>query len=210
MENNRNVEEDIINAARKVFLAKGYKATTVRDIATEAKISKSMLNYYFRSKEKLFYIIFDEIFHLLYSRVTTHLLREDLDIFEKIQRAVDEYISFFNDNPQIPLFVAAEVNRSPEKMGERISELIDTNFTNTFAEQLQKDFKNGAIRQISGTSLIINILSLSIFPVIAKPVLCNVMGVENTTMNAILEAQKKEVAKFIIDAIKSAKTLKNS
>ncbi|MCC6572123.1 MAG: helix-turn-helix transcriptional regulator, partial [Chitinophagales bacterium] len=50
-------EEKITEAARVVFLKKGYAATRTREIAEEARINLALLNYYFRSKEKLFGII---------------------------------------------------------------------------------------------------------------------------------------------------------
>ena len=58
--NNISAEERIKAAARKVFHQKGYAATRTRDIAEEAGINHAMLNYYFRSKEKLFQIVMTE------------------------------------------------------------------------------------------------------------------------------------------------------
>ena len=52
-----STEEKIKEAAKKVFLKKGYAATRTRDIAEEAGINLALLNYYFRSKEKLFDLI---------------------------------------------------------------------------------------------------------------------------------------------------------
>lgn len=46
--------EDIINAARKSFTEQGYKATTLREIAQNAGVDHSLVNYYFGSKENLF------------------------------------------------------------------------------------------------------------------------------------------------------------
>ena len=51
-----STEEKIKNAARSVFHKKGYAATRTRDIAEKAEINLSLLNYYYRSKEKLFEI----------------------------------------------------------------------------------------------------------------------------------------------------------
>ena len=45
MRQNRNTEQDIIEAARKVFQEKGYKEATMRDIAAEANINMAMLHY---------------------------------------------------------------------------------------------------------------------------------------------------------------------
>ena len=46
--------EDIIDAAERVFFAKGFTGSTVDDIAREAQYSKRTLYIYFTSKEQLY------------------------------------------------------------------------------------------------------------------------------------------------------------
>jgi len=58
-----NTETKIKNAARVVFHKKGFAATRTRDIAEEADINLALLNYYFRSKQKLFDLIMFETMH---------------------------------------------------------------------------------------------------------------------------------------------------
>jgi len=58
-----NTEERIKEAARRVFMKKGFKGTTSRDIAKEAGLNVALTNYYFRKKEMLFKIIFMETAH---------------------------------------------------------------------------------------------------------------------------------------------------
>ena len=55
-----STEEKIKAAARKVFTRKGFAATRTRDISEEAGINLALLNYYFRSKEKLFDLVMME------------------------------------------------------------------------------------------------------------------------------------------------------
>ena len=62
-------EEKIKSAARTVFHTKGFAATKTRDIAKEAGINLALLNYYFRSKEKLFQIIMMDSIHSLFQSI---------------------------------------------------------------------------------------------------------------------------------------------
>jgi AcrR family transcriptional regulator len=55
-----NTEERILDAAKKVFMQKGSAGARMQDIADAAGINKALLHYYFRSKEKLFEVIFRE------------------------------------------------------------------------------------------------------------------------------------------------------
>jgi AcrR family transcriptional regulator len=83
MKRERNVEQEIIEAARKVFIAKGYGLAKMRDIAAEAKINIAMLHYYFRSKENLFNIIFEDIYHIIYNNIFATIENREYDLFEK-------------------------------------------------------------------------------------------------------------------------------
>ena len=73
MENALTTEEKIRQAATKVFLEKGFDGTTTRDIAAEAGINLALLNYYFRSKQKLFDSVFEEMIQLFFEGVGTVL-----------------------------------------------------------------------------------------------------------------------------------------
>ncbi len=57
-----DTEEQILKAARKLFENKGFNGARMQEIADEAGINKSLLHYYFRSKEGLFDQIFLEAF----------------------------------------------------------------------------------------------------------------------------------------------------
>ena len=80
-----STEERIKQAARKVFHQKGYAATRTRDIAEEANINHAMLNYYFRSKEKLFEIVMMETMTQFFKGVGSILNDENTSLEEKIE-----------------------------------------------------------------------------------------------------------------------------
>ena len=66
MQKDRSTEERILDAAKKVFISKGMSGARMQDIANEAGINKALLHYYFRSKDKLFEVIFLETVARLY------------------------------------------------------------------------------------------------------------------------------------------------
>jgi len=203
MRQNRNTEQDIIEAARKVFQEKGYKEATMRDIAAEANINMAMLHYYFRCKDNLFYIVFDEAFKMLYNDVIKILTNNELDLLQKIRTIVSEYITFFQEKPYLPQFIIGEIIRNPEKIGDRMQRNTSLVVAfRIFSEQLAKEYDKGNIQKISAISLLLNIISLCVFPAIAKPMIVEAIGIEAAAFDLAIEVRKKEVADFIINAIK--------
>src|SRR6187402_682594 len=87
-----STEEKIKNAARTVFHKKGYAATRTRDIAEESGINLALLNYYFRSKEKLFELVMMEKLQKLFGSLAPVLNDTSLDIEAKITLIANNYI----------------------------------------------------------------------------------------------------------------------
>ncbi len=61
--------QSILDAATKVFLAKGYAKTTMDDIALEAEITKPTIYQYFETKEQLYFSLMAPFIEELGSRI---------------------------------------------------------------------------------------------------------------------------------------------
>src|SRR5216684_17159 len=116
-----STEEKIKAAAKKLFTQKGFAATRTRDIAEEAGINLALLNYYFRSKEKLFDIIMMENFRQFIQGIAMNVFDEKTSIGEKIEKLVIAYIDFLTLNPYLPIFILNEINGNPSKIAEQIN-----------------------------------------------------------------------------------------
>src|SRR3954447_3091787 len=87
-----NTESKIKAAARVVFHQKGFAATRTRDIAQEAGINLALLNYYFRSKQKLFDLIMAETVSAFMQNMVLVLNDEKTTLAHKIQELSNRYI----------------------------------------------------------------------------------------------------------------------
>lgn len=193
-------EERILAAAKKVFVEKGMSGARMQDIADAAGINKAMLHYYFRNKEQLFTRIFTETAGRFIPRVKAILLA-DTDFYKKVEIFCEEYISMVMQNPYMPLFVFNEMNRQPEHFIKTVfqDQLPDLS---VFRAQLQEEIRAGRIKPIHPMHLVMNLMSLCIFPFIGKPMLSTVMGLSESDFLAAMEARKKLVPQFIFDAIR--------
>jgi TetR/AcrR family transcriptional regulator len=196
----KNTEKTILEAAKKIFLEKGFDGARMQEIADEAKINKSLVHYYFRTKEKLFDAIFLEAFQKFVPRAL-QTIASDQDLFEKITAIIDTYIDMLIQNPHIPSFILHEINRNPEKIIGFFKEAKIN--PELFIQTFMAEVKKGTIRPIHPIHLIINMLSMCIFPFAAKPILKGIMfkNDENAYLQFI-EERKKEVTEFIIHSIK--------
>jgi AcrR family transcriptional regulator len=111
----------IIETAERLFAAKGFEGTSVRDIAQEAGINIAMISYYFGSKEKLIEAIF--AYRISYTRLTMLNVVNDeaMSPTEKMERIIDSYIDKMMRNQCFYKLMAQE--RSILEV-QNISELI--------------------------------------------------------------------------------------
>lgn len=196
---NLNTEQKILQAANKIFIEKGLEGSRMQEIADEAGINKALLHYYFRSKEKLFEGVFVEAFYKMFSGVVT-LLEKDIPLFDKIKLFTEKYIDIINENPFIPSFVLHELNRQPQHLAELIAKSgIQPQI---FIEQVKSEVIKGNIKPIDPRHLIVNMLSMSIFPFVATPILEKIIFKDDKKALALfIEERKRTVPEFIINSI---------
>ena len=195
-----SAEEKILAAARKVFISKGLAGARMQDIADEAGINKALLHYYFRNKEKLFEVIFLESAQKLFPKIN-FIFDSDLPLFEKIETFTAEYISIILESPYVPLFVVNEINRDPDMFFDK---MVKSGFPkpHKFLAQVEEEIKKGNIKRIHPLHLLMNMISMCIFPFMAKPMLSKRLHINDSQFRQLMEERKKEVARFVIDAIK--------
>jgi AcrR family transcriptional regulator len=179
-----STEEKFKEAARIVFTKKGYAATKTRDIAEQAGLNLALLNYYFRSKERLFEIVMIEKVQQLLAFMSPVLNNPDTSLHEKIDLITPSYIDMLLKNPDLPMFVLSEIKGNPE----RFAKMIQTN-----GNVLQSSF----IRQIAGkkkgvnpVQLFLNFLGMLVFPFIVQPVLQTIVPMSEEAYTQLLEQRK--------------------
>ena len=197
----KGAEEKILAAARKVFTTKGMAGARMQDIADEAGMNKALLHYYFRDKDKLFETIFMDEAQKFFPKINA-IFQSDDPLFEKIERFVDEYIDEMQDNPYLPWFVLNEVNRDPDRFMSKVLGESNRPKAAKFLEQIEKEIKKGTIKRIHPLHLLMNLLSMTIFPFVARPMITRNLHLSESQFRKTMEERKKEIPKFIIDSIR--------
>lgn len=196
-----STEQKILESARLVFVRDGMAGARMQDIADQAGINKALLHYYFRSKEKLFETIFLDAAEKIFPRMNA-IFSSNKSLFQKIEDFCDTYISIIIGNPYLPLFVLTEINRDPVNFLDKIWPQYAKPDPRPFLLQIEKEVKQGIIKPINPIHLLVNMLSMCVFPFVGKPMLQHNLGIDDMQFRKLMEQRKKEVAAFIIDSIR--------
>lgn len=196
----KDTEKRILDSARKIFHRKGLAGARMQEIADDAGINKAMLHYYYRSKEKLFSAVFQEAAERIFPQVSK-ILGSELPLFEKIKMLIENYIEMLKQNMYLPIFILHEIQQDPSRLVNIIME-DESKAMFKFFQDIEKAKAEGLIIDIDIKTVIVNILSLCIFPVAAKPVISGIFNMQENEYMDYLESRKRSVTEFVIKAIK--------
>lgn len=200
IEKNASTEEKIKEAARRVFTQKGYSATRTRDIAEESGYNLALINYYFRSKEKLFDIIMLENLQLFIHSIMGIVNDRSTSLQEKIEIIVSHYIDMLIKNPNIPIFILNEINADPGKL---IAKLGVDKMQHENVYIVTQWMELAAAKKISNVNpihMLMNVVALIIFPFVGSPIIRNRTGINIEEFNKLM-VERKKLIPFWVNAI---------
>ncbi len=195
-----STEQKIFDAAHEVFTQKGMDGAKMQEIADRAGINKALLHYYYRSKEKLYETVARAIIGKALPALR-QVIESEVPLEEKIRGFVETYIDIISRNTFIPLFIISEINKHPDRF-------IDSVFPQelpkpeVFFRQVEAEIAAGRIRPIKPQHLIVNIVSLCIFPFVGKPMMRILLGMSMGEMRMFLEERKFEVTNFVLASLR--------
>lgn len=192
-----STEEKIKEAARKVFTQKGYSATRTRDIAEEAGLNLALLNYYFRSKEKLFEIVMIEKMQKFFSILLPILYDKLTPLEVKVESIAANYIDLILANPDLPFFILSESRNNPELI-IKVTQKKDFLLNSVFIRQI-KEKKPG----MNPLHFLINLLGMCVFPFAMRPILQKLTDLEDLHFKQMMIERKALIPVWVKAMLKT-------
>ncbi|GAB2468698.1 TetR family transcriptional regulator [Hymenobacter qilianensis] len=196
-ENPQCTEQKIKEAARKVFIVKGFDGTTTRDIAEVAGINQALTNYYFRSKEKLFRLIFEDIYREYFQEIFC-IMVQPVELRVKIPQLVEAHFSLFDQNPDLPLFLLSEMRRHPNL-------LTPANYANkerpvfVFLRQLQQAADEGQIRPVAPMHVLQLVMANIQFMYLSRPITMEISSLDEAAHTEFTRRHKDIVIDMLMN-----------
>lgn len=194
-----STELKIFEAAREVFQSKGLEGARMQEIADKAEINKSMLHYYYRSKEKLFEKVYQLSIVKLIPEIAS-LLNQDLPLEEKLRSFCEKYLDIIKANPDIPLFVVHEMNKNPTRLKTFIFNEISKK-VQPFLQQIKEEREKGNTVNLPPEQILANVMSMMIFPFIARPVMQIIFDMDGNAFDQFLEDRRRLLPNYIVEMV---------
>ena len=136
-------EEQILNAAKKLFTNYGFKKVSIDEIASEAGVTKKTVYTYFSSKEELLkYCIKEELQNM--RKIIENVESKKLDFMETVHQVIYNLLKYKKNCKFLKmLFKESEILKN-EQLKDNLK-IVDKEIQNYIRKQLELAIQNDKI-----------------------------------------------------------------
>lgn len=179
-------QELIKETTKNLFFVKGKFDATTQEIADEAGVNRTLINYYFRSRDNLIQIVFDEA-HKVEKEKSEIIMRSDLSFKEKISQFIDGSLSTSLQYPYLETYIVSQINK-----GSCHKRDVEKEDLELFYRDIKKEMELGTIEKMEPVQFIFNMISLLVFPSAIRPLFMENMMISDKEFDGLI-ADRKEI-----------------
>lgn len=186
--------ELIINTAKQLFFKEGKFNATTQEIADAAGVNRTLINYYFRSRNTLFELILKEAKEEEIKKQEI-IVMSDLPVREKLELFMDHFFEMAKEYPYMEIYIVTQMNQTGMlsfKNNDHIKRMLDK-----FYVALEVEMASGNIEKMEPIQFILNFISMLSFPVCMRPLIQESMELSNEEYEKILSDRKQVILKSI-------------
>lgn len=203
--NGQSTAQAILETAERLFLEKGFAMTSTVEIAKEVGCNQALVHYYYRTKENLFNVIFENKFRLFFQQIFDLNKTEQLTFKEKLRLIIESHFDMIRENPKLPLLIINELSRQPAHIHLLREKLIPV--AGSFAAQLEKELQQeilaGKVRDVSLVDLIVTMVSLNVMLFLLMPVVGVAFQMSDIQKEMIFSSRRKEHVQIILNHLET-------
>jgi len=143
---NKSRWDEIIVISARLFREKGYRATTMDDIASEMNVTKPALYYYIKTKHDLLYAICEAAINRMVEGVRS-IMSEPGNTEEHLRRLISWHVNMFSEHGDMITVYLAEESELPEDKRAFIRSL-SREYETLYRELLERGIEEGRFRKM--------------------------------------------------------------
>ncbi|HEY8489626.1 MAG TPA: TetR/AcrR family transcriptional regulator [Dehalococcoidia bacterium] len=156
-ETSEEVKDRIIHSSLKLFARKGYAATSLREIAEEARTTKPMIYYYFGNKEGLYVSLLKDQLQGL-GEAIERAIDPAADIETNVRNYASAYVDYILAQEECIALLLREMFGLGEQVVREFTVALEAQVRSHLRRLLEKGMEQGRYRDIDpeACSLAIN------------------------------------------------------
>ncbi|PIF46153.1 TetR family transcriptional regulator [Chryseobacterium sp. 52] len=184
-------QELIKETAKNLFFVKGKFDATTQEIADEAGVNRTLINYYFRSRDNLIQIIFDEAQRVEQEK-SKIIQNADLPFKVKISQFVESSLSTSLQYPYLETYIVSQINKGNCRQRD-----IEEDILETLYRDIEKEMELGNIEKMAPVQFILNMVSLLVFPSAIRPLFMENLMISDEEYDQIISERKEIIINML-------------
>lgn len=186
--------ELIINTAKRLFFKEGKFNATTQEIADAAGVNRTLINYYFRSRNTLFDLILKEAKEEE-DKKQEMIILSDLPLREKMEQFMDYVIETAKEYPYMEIYIVTQMNQGDMCYLNDNGHVKRT--LEKFYTELEHEMESGNIQKMEPMQFVLNFISMLSFPICMRPLIQDGLELDNEEYERILADRKEVILKTI-------------
>jgi TetR/AcrR family transcriptional regulator len=187
-------EQLIKDTAKRIFFAEGKMTATTQDIADAAGVTRTLVNYYFRSKDILFKQVFDEAMMDMKHRFD-EVLSSTLPFNKKLESFIDLFYTEVTTYPYKETFMISEINSHDFDINKKDKSAS----LQSFVKEIQQEMDHGNIKKMKPVNFLLNLFSLMSYPLITQPIFKHLFDMSDQQYQRVLKDRKKMILEMLLN-----------
>lgn len=194
-------EKLILDTAMKIFFAEGRIYATTQEIADAAGVTRTLINYYFRSKKSLLEKALRTTRKEFIKDADTILVSE-LPFREKTEQFIEDFLKKQYKYPFLESFLTAGlIKQQLKKGGASGFHEKQPAPVKQYLKEIENEMKKGIIPETHPAHFMINMFSLMGYPVIMKPLQMSIYNLNEQEYNEILNERKHVILNILFPSV---------
>lgn len=139
-------KQHILTTAKNLFLSRGFKATTIQNIADAANVSKGAVYLHFSSKQDIIFEIAVQTEEVIWQQVQNIRADESLDPRDQLERILETYIDYIHENrllnellvQEVGLALSDEMLAETMALRQRWQQAIDSSVADLLGDEFEQ------------------------------------------------------------------------
>lgn len=188
---NDQTQELIKETAKKLFFVQGRFDATTQEIADEAGVNRTLINYYFRSRDNLLQIIFQDA-QKVEKQKSELIMDSDLAFKEKITKFITNSLQTSLKYPYLETYIVSQINKGNCQEREISQEQLKK-----FYKDIEAEMEAGTIEKMEPVQFIFNMISLLVFPSAVRPLFKENMMIDDKEFDRLIGDRKEIILNML-------------
>jgi len=184
-------EQLIKDTAKRIFFSEGKLHATTQDIADAAGVNRTLVNYYFRSRDILFEQVATEA-RAEMSAVLDSVFTAELAFKDKLEKLIAVFMDQAMKFPYREMYVVTELNRTERTVPEEKKTRLKA-----FLKEISAEMESGKIKKMDPRQFCMNLFALMAYPLITNCLNKSLYNINDAEYRKLMKERKQLIFEMI-------------